>query len=138
MDVEAMAKAFVVVELSATTSLGPSSHVPEAHSQPMFSPIGMRTTMDVEALVEFLIASAQPMLFPVDSSRSKEFSTTSVTVKLSKTGMGVIAQGNAPRDTFAIEEVYRRRDGSTNTLVKGIDFSFLEEGSVLCLPEGDT
>jgi hypothetical protein len=98
MDVEATTKAFVAVELSVTMSLGPSSHVPEAHAQPMFSPTGMRTTMDVEALAEFSITFAQPVLFPVDSSRNKEFSTTSVTVKLSKTDMGVIAQGNVPRD----------------------------------------
>ena len=48
---------------------------------------------------------------------------------------GAIAQGNEPRDTFVFKEVYRRRDGSTTTPVKGTDLSFLKEGSVPCMKE---
>jgi hypothetical protein len=130
MIVEDLVEASVAVELSATASLGPS--VPEFHAQPVFSPTGMHTTMDIDTLAEFPTVSTQPI--PAEYTQNKE-STTSVTGELSATDMGVIVQGNEPRDTFVFKEVYWRRDGSTTTLVNGTDFSFLKEGSVLCMEE---
>ena len=112
-----------------SASLGPPVSVLQA--QPLRS--GPPSAMDIETLAEPPIVPAQ--LVPADSSRNKQ-STSSVSTVLPATDRGVSTQGNEPRDTSVFKEVYRRRDGSTTTPVKGTELSFLKEGLDPRLKEG--
>ena len=128
--VKVPAEASGTAEIFETMSLDRSDS--EILVQSVSSPSGLRTTMDTKALAESSIVPAQPV--PAELARYEK-STASVTAEMSVTDRGVIAQGNELRDTFVFKEVYRRRDGSTTTPVKGTGVSFLKEGSVLCMEE---
>ncbi|KAE8009881.1 hypothetical protein FH972_006288 [Carpinus fangiana] len=165
--VEAPVEALVAVELSATATLDPlvpefhalpvfsptglhavmdikalaefptvsAQPVPTEYARNKESTTSVTDELSATEIGVFPIVSAQPV--PAEHARNKE-STTSVTDELSETELGVTAQGTELRDTLVFKEVYRRRDGSTITPVKGTDFSLLKEGSVRCMEESAT
>ena len=101
----------LVVGVSTTDVDVVDKGTPSISVQPVSSPAGVFTTMDVEA--------------PVDL-------TSYIVVEAFTAGVGVIDQGTSLRVTSAVIEVYRRRDGTVPMPLKGIGAAAMEVGLELC------
>ena len=97
---------------------------PEITDKLVAQPIGAQITLDEEVGVQ----TTPDVEIPAAPSQFEELSTAFQPGECSADVMGGSAQGT----TLRVMEVYRRREGTLTTLLKGGELSVLEVGSVLC------